>query len=47
MPPALEASRDAICGNINRLFVRPDLQLHYTLTLRDFNPPRRNQIKPQ
>jgi steroid delta-isomerase len=29
MPPALETSSEAICGNINRLFVRPDLQLHY------------------
>jgi steroid delta-isomerase len=29
MPPALETGREAICGNINRLFDRPDLQLHY------------------
>ncbi len=29
MPPKLETSREAICGNINRLFGSGDLRLHY------------------
>jgi ketosteroid isomerase-like protein len=29
MPPKLETSREAICGNISRLFGRRDLRLHY------------------
>jgi steroid delta-isomerase len=29
MPPELETSREAICGNLDRVLARPDVQLHY------------------